>query len=292
MRFADRFPPSARAWIGRRALVRMPLACALLVLGACAPTVQVSRGDIKRDPDINDASGRLSDLSSPLERVRRPVPIKLVFRGTDARGGFLVEGVDTARIAEQNCKEWFVCSGDYDHPGRSNYWVLNREYMKQVAEEAGPGGSQVPGANFEVRLSVGLVERDLRSDGSKSEYKLVVFGGSDLDRQRQGAVEVRATVIDCITQRELYAETSYGDLMEIERGKGMWHYFGGGESSTRIRTSLPDAIRAATHELAGSLDAFFGKYLDDPATQRRESAASSGSGRSGTARPSEGQALR
>jgi hypothetical protein len=246
-------------------LGRAVLALALTVLlqFGCTPAMVVSRGKVGRDTDLNQANGRLAKAESPIKREPRAVTVNLVFRGTEARGGFLFEGVDVAKLAEQQCKEWFVCSGDSDHPGRGNYTILNRDFVQEVAQEAAAnGGSQLRGADFEIRLAVGLVERQIRSDGSTSEWTLGGYvGGSDSSRERQGALSVSASIIRCSTQVEMYSMTSYGELVETERTQGRHHVMGGSTATVRESTTVPDAIRAATFELARAMDAFFGRYL-------------------------------
>jgi hypothetical protein len=221
----------------------------------CSTTPTKNRRGIERDKDLLYAEGGIERRLSPICTTPRTIPIHVAFRGSDARGQLLTESIDPGRIAAQSCRECFV--------GSSNYVVINREMQSDVAAEQSRGSAAATApSDFLVVLTVGMVEREIRADGSTGEWRFVI-GIEDTQRQRQGAVEVFAEVISIRDNRTRYSKRAYGLLDEIEQTKGGHWMLGSKQESTTSKTTLSDGIREASRELAREIDAFFESYLSE-----------------------------
>lgn len=226
------------------------LVCGFVIV-ACQP-VHHSRASIGRKSSELTAQSSLHAQASPLSATALPSPLRLVFVGEDARKGLLVGGVDSARVAVQRCTEWFVDSKNYV----VGMWRVGDEAESDATAASDADAFQ---PHFLIEISVGMVERVLRADGSATEWDIGVGGSREEIRSVQGAIEVRATVTRWPSGTVVFTSRGIGPLDEESGSQMKFHLFGNDARTVANQLIHSEALRAATRALAGELDRFFGE---------------------------------
>ncbi len=209
------------------------------------------------------ARAGLVDQSSAIEHQKASLDGKVwgkqivlaIVRG-EARGGYLVEGVDPGEIARLHLAQVLRSSPNYVIASRNALREVAAERQIQAASARGRDMGSISSAEFIVRVTVTQIERQIRADGTSMEWKFVI-GGSERERDRQGAVEVMAEVVEVATARTVYTARGVGLLDEVERQTGTNGLVVRAESGTFRRVTVNDAVRAACIQAAEDIDQFF-----------------------------------
>lgn len=220
---------------------------------------QSERFATKPQPRVGlvDQSTALQSRQPSLGKEVRNQKLAMAIVRGEARGGYLVEGVDAGEIARLHLTNAFQSS--------PNYVVANRSVLKEAAAERqlqstnsseSFASGTLTSADYIVRVTVTQIERQIRADGSSMEWRFLV-GGSTKDRQRQGAVEVMVEVVDVQTTNTVYTARGIGLLDEIEQEQDSRAIFVRSEKGNFRRVTVSDAVRAACFQAAEEIDRYF-----------------------------------
>lgn len=228
----------------------------IAVLSGCAHSERFATKPQPRAGVVDQSTAVESRKPALGKGVRGQKVAMSIVRG-EARGGYLVEGVDVGEIARLYLVNAFQSS--------PNYVIANRSSLKEAAVErqvqaaSGTGSSSagtVTGADYLVRATVTQIERQIRADGTAKEWRFVI-GGSKKERQKQGAVEVMVEVVDVGTTDTVHTTRGIGLLDEVELQQGASAIVIQSEAGTFRRVTVSDAVRAACWQAAEDVDRYF-----------------------------------
>ena len=209
----------------------------------------------------NETGAALLSLSHPLlapqfalESIPNLKPIEIVVANSSDVSSGKGAGGDYGEIARMDLNEFFANSPNYIVANRS----LNRQATAEIKlrQTAGNQALITPVTpKFILKATVMEVEREIKSDGTKTAWQYVITASS-AKAQRQGAVEVMVEVVDLDTLRTLFVTRCTSLLYDTTKETSVGLLLISNANKSSIRVPEADAIRCACQEAAQKAHAY------------------------------------